>query len=286
MNRQCLKAAEERFRANTRWIARATANALRKESPEMQQKRIERLLMPGRYGQFFDYYFGLRANAPLSDAASADFHIAAYKELLRRSNIVQFRLWFRGAAKSMQTNVGNAFALKCRKETRFMLLVGSSLWRAKLLLADLQAQLSANERILQDFGPQIQYGHWREGMFETRDGCYFMALGINQPFRGLRRYANRIDFAVVDDVEDRKRVANRSLIAARVDKIVGELGAAFHKTRQRLVIANNYITQDGIVAGLLQRLQGKSHVRLSKGRSYGQARQTYLACLLLYRGNS
>ena len=110
---------------------------------------------------------------------------------------------------------------------RFMLLVGSSAWRAKLLLADLQAQLSANERILRDFGPQIQYGHWRDGMFETQDGCYFMALGLNQPFRGLRRYANRIDFAVVDDIEDRKRVVNQSLIAARVDKILGRAGYSF-----------------------------------------------------------
>ena len=93
-----------------------------------------------------------------------------------------------------------------------MLLVASSAWRAKLLLADLQAQLEANERIISDFGPQMQYGHWRDGAFETSDGCYFMGLGINQPFRGLRRYANRIDLAIVDDIEDRKRVSNPGLI--------------------------------------------------------------------------
>ena len=264
MTKQHLKTAEENFRAKTRWIASATSETLRKESPESQAKRIERLLLPGQYGRFFDYYFGTQAYAPLSEAPSAEFHIAAYKVLLRRRIITQFRLWFRGAAKSTQTNVGNAFALKCRKQMRFMLLIGSSSWRAKLLLADLQAQLEANERILKDFGPQIQYGHWRDGMFETQDGCYFMALGLNQPFRGLRRYANRIDFAVVDDIEDRKRVSNRSLIADRVDKILGDLGAAFHKERQRLVIANNYITQEGVIAGLLQRLQGKPHVHISR----------------------
>ena len=264
MNKQTLKNAEERFSKKTRWIAQATAQSLHKETTEEQEKRIEKLLSPRNYARFFDYYFGLQADSPLSDAPSASFHTAAYKELLRRPVLTQFRLWFRGAAKSTQTNVGNAFALKCKKELRFMLLVASSGWRAKLLLADLQAQLEANKRIIHDFGHQMQYGHWRDGAFETQDGCYFMGLGINQPFRGLRRYANRIDFAVVDDIEDRKRVTNSSLILSRVDKLLGELGGAFHKERQRWVISNNYITRKGVIAGLLQRLKGKTHVHISR----------------------
>lgn len=264
MNKQALKAADQRFQEKTRYIAQATIDTLRKETPEAQARRIRDLLQPAQYDHFFNYYFGPGANCPLSEAYSADFHIAAYKELLYSPVITQFRLWFRGAAKSTQTNVGNAFALKCRKELRFMLLVASSAWRAKLLLADLQAQLQANERILQDFGPQMQYGNWKDGMFETQDGCFFIALGINQPFRGLRRYAHRIDFAIVDDIEDRKRVTNKSLIAGRVDKLLGELGAAFHKERQRMVIANNYITREGIIAGLLERLKDKEYVHISQ----------------------
>ena len=84
MNRQTLKAAERRFSENTRWIAEATAQSLRKETSEKQQARIEKLLRPRNYAQFFDYYFGLQAKAPLSEAPSASFHCEAYRELLRR----------------------------------------------------------------------------------------------------------------------------------------------------------------------------------------------------------
>ena len=45
-----------------------------------------------------------------------------------------------------------------------MLLVGINELRARLLLADLQAQLEANERLLRDFGKQVAYGHWKDGM--------------------------------------------------------------------------------------------------------------------------
>ena len=264
MTKQALKKTQAHFEAKSRWLTTLSADSLYKETPAAQKKRISRLLCPKAYGRFFDYYFGLQTTTPLAEASSAPFHVAAYQELYENEWLIQFRLWFRGAAKSMQTNVGNAFALKCKNRLRFMLLVASSEWRAKLLLSDLQAQFESNQRIIKDFGPQIQYGNWRDGAFETKDGCYFMALGIGQPFRGLRRYANRIDFAVVDDIEDRKHVANRMLIRARVDKVVEELGAAFQKSRQRLVISNNYITREGVIAGLLDRLKDNKHMRVSK----------------------
>ena len=252
------------FKERTQWIANISSKRLKKETAQEQERRIEALLRPGAYARFFDYYFRLNESCPLGDAPCARFHAEAYRSLLQKKIVTQFRLWFRGAAKSMQTNIGNAFALKCRKELRFMLLIGSNATRAKLLLADLQAQLEANERIIRDFGKQIQHGHWRDGIFETQDNCYFMALGIDQPFRGLRRYSNRVDFAVVDDIEDHRKVGNPALIERRVDKILGDLGASFQKNRQRLVIANNYTTHKGVVAGLLRRLKNKEHVRISR----------------------
>ena len=49
-----------------------------------------------------------------------------------------------------------------------------------------------------------------------------------------------------------------------MDKLLGDLGGAFHKERQRWVISNNYITRKGVIAGLLQRLKGKTHVHISR----------------------
>ena len=260
-----LRAAQKNYLRQVKQVNEMTVKSLNdvEEQENDIEVRLHALLRPENYGTFWNYYLGLSAGGNLGDKACADFHIRAYRQLQRQKNIIQFRIWFRGAGKSLQTNVGNVLALKQRKELKFMLLVGSTELRAKLLLADLQAQLEGNERLIRDFGKQIRYGHWQEGQFETMDGCYFMALGIDQPFRGLRRHANRIDLAVVDDVEDRKVALNPRIVQERVDKITRDLLEACQKDKQRLVISNNLITKEGIVTHLLTRMRGP-HIRVSE----------------------
>ena len=260
-----LKTAEQWYGEQLRKIRHQTAASLSAPETEAeQQRRIDFLLRPVHYDTFWNYYLGASAGGNLGEKACAGFHTAAYRQLQSKPIITQFRIWFRGSGKSLQTNVGNALALKQRGELRFMLLVGINELRARLLLADLQAQLEANERLLRDFGKQVAYGHWKDGAFETTDGCYFMALGIDQPFRGLRRYANRIDLAVVDDCEDRKTALNPRLVEERCDKVTRDLIGAFSKERQRLVICNNFIVRHGLVEILQERLKNASTTHISK----------------------
>ena len=264
MRKSDLQAMQASFTTRSRFIQRASMQSLRRETSAAQGQRIRQLLRPKRYGAFFEYYFGHNMPGALGTARVAPFHVSAYQELYQKDLITQFRFWFRGAAKSTQTGVGNAFALKCCQKLKFMLLVAINQWRARLLLADLQAQLSANARIIQDFGEQRIYGKWSDGMFETKDGCFFMALGLNQPFRGLKRYAERVDYVVVDDIEDSKRAKNPQLVQEYTDKILGDIGAIFHKDRQRMVIANNYTIANGVLAALLKRSQHNPYVSVSK----------------------
>ena len=263
MNARWLKHRQESFALRLRKLQKTTYTSLRKESPYEQEERIKFLVSPRNYGQFFDYYFG-KNGGKLALYPCASFHKKAYKTLYAHPVIQQFRLWFRGAAKSLQTNVGNAFALKCNAHMYFMLLVGINQWRARLLLSDLQMQLQGNERIINDFGQQVSYGNWKEGMFETQDGCYFMALGMNQSFRGLRRLAHRIDFAVIDDVEDLKIATNPRRVQEYTDKIVRDLQQAFDRDRRRLVISNNLITHTGIIAKLLKSFANSKHTHISR----------------------
>ena len=264
MTRGELKRYTARFQELTRRIRHITGAHLIEESAKERDRRVSWLLQPEHYGAFFSRYFGSEAGFGVGTAPCAPFHLSAYRDLVAQPFLTQFRLWFRGSAKSVQTNIGNAFGLKCLRQLRFMLLVGMNESRAKLLLSDIQAQLEANERIIQDFGPQVQYGSWRDGAFETRDGCYFMALGIDQPFRGLRRHGNRLDFVVIDDVEDRKKAKNQGLVRERCDKILGDIGGAFGKDRQRMVICNNFIVKNGVIDHLRSRLSGKVHVSFSE----------------------
>lgn len=262
--RKELNQAREDYKARLRLIRQATSKSLYFETPEEQKERIARLLKPENYNEFFQYYFGGDSNMSLSDSDCAQFQIDAFKELVENNFITQFREWFRGSAKSTHTNVGNLFALKQMGETKFSVIIGANELRANLLLADLQIHLEGNERIIKDFGNQISHGDWSKGMFETTDGCYFMALGIDQPFRGLRRFANRIDFAVVDDVEDREVANNPRRVRQRSEKILSDLRGAFGKNRRRLVICNNYITNTGILNYLHKKVDDKSTTKSSR----------------------
>ena len=263
MNKSDYRKKELDYEAYKVRLRAETEATLITETPEETKNRITHLLLPRNYGTFWNYYLGASAGGGLGDKPCAPFHTLTYRRLAHQDSIVQFRIWFRNAAKSLQTNVGNALALKFSGEMKFMALIGINEQRAKMLLADLQAQLEANARILRDFGPQIKAGDWRDGGFETIDGCYFIALGINQPFRGLRRGANRIDFAVVDDCEDPQVARNPRIVGGRCDKITKDLFPAFSQTRRRLVVCNNLFVKGGLLETLQERFMHASETHTS-----------------------
>lgn len=263
MTKTELKETRERFLALSKHIHALTADSLIKETAEEQQERVNRLLRPENYIEFFDFYFGMNSGLSLADAPSSQFHQKSYEKVFKDPFIVQFRRWFRGAAKSIHTNVGNMLHLKQNNELNFAVLIGRNERMAKILLQDIQVHLEANELFIKDFGTQISYGNWSDGQFETIDSKHFKALGINQPFRGLRFGANRIDFASVDDVEDRDQAKNKEMVRKYGDKVVGDLRKAFHLRRGRLIIPQNYIVKGGINDYLLDKFKQSKHLDVS-----------------------
>jgi len=263
MTKTELKEAKERFDALTRSISTITADKLVKETTTEQEARIKHLLRPENYVEFFDWYFGFNSGLPLADAPSSKFHQSSYEKVFHDPFIVQFRRWFRGAAKSIHTNVGNMLHLKQNNELNFALLVGRNEGMSKILLQDIQVHLKSNELFIKDFGLQMSYGNWADGQFETTDGKNFKALGLNQPFRGLRFGADRIDFASIDDVEDRDQAKNKDMVRKYGDKIVGDLKKAFHLRRGRMIIPQNYIVKDGINDYVLKKFEKSKHLHVS-----------------------
>ncbi|QIY83398.1 hypothetical protein HER18_07575 [Chryseobacterium sp. NEB161] len=259
-----LKEAKERYFMLSKMIQEATSKSLENESTDQQQERIKRLLKPENYIEFFDYYFGVNSGLPLADAPSAKFHHDSYQKVFKDNKIRQFREWFRGAAKSIHTNVGNILHLKENNELFFALLIGANEGLSKILLSDLQMHFESNERIIKDFGQQLSYGNWADGEFQTKDGRFFKALGLNQPFRGLRFGQFRPDFASVDDCEDRDRAKRPEMVRKYGEKITGDLKKAFHKTRGRLIIPNNYIVKDGLLDFLKEKFKDSKHLDISR----------------------
>jgi len=259
MTKTELKEARERFERMSKLIKEATSANLIKESSAQQEARIKRLLKPENYGEFFDYYFGINSGLPLADAPTPQFHIRDYIKTFNDRFIRQMRKKFRGAGKSIQANVGNVTHLKENNELFFAVFIGANEALAKILLSDLQVHFQNNERYIADFGNQFSYGDWSDGDFQTKDGKHFKALGINQPFRGLRFGAYRPDFASIDDCEDRDRAQRPDMIRKYGEKITGDLFKAFHRKRGRAIINNNYIVKDGLLDFIKNQLSESKH---------------------------
>jgi hypothetical protein len=253
MTKTELKLAIEKYDLLSKKIAKMSADNLIKETTEQQEKRIKHLLKPENYVEYFDHYFGINSGQDFADAPSSWFHQKSYQAVFNNPLIIQQRRWFRGAAKSVHTNVGNTTHLKENGELNFGLLIGRNQDMSNELLSFLQAMLDNNEKYIKDFGVQKSYGSWSDGAFETADGTYFKALGLNQPFRGLNHNGKRPDFASMDDLEDRKAAKNIELTKENIRKLTGDLGKAGQRGRFRRVMPNNLIVKNGIIDGFAEK---------------------------------
>lgn len=253
MTKTELKKAWEDYQRLSEQIRKLSYNSLVRETSEQQEARIKHLLEPENYVEYFDYYFGINSGLDFADAPSSWFHGESYLKVFNNPMIKQQRRWFRGAAKSIHTIVGNTTALKQNKKVKYGVIIGKTEDHAKGLLSNLQLQLESNERYIKDFGKQMQYGNWAEGAFETMDKSFFKALGLNQPFRGLNHNFRRPDLAIIDDVEDRKQAKNIELTKENVQKLTGDLGKAGQRGCFRQIMNNNFIVKKGIVQGYAEK---------------------------------
>lgn len=248
-----LRELHERFAERSKQIQAATVDTVLAETSAQKADRIARLMLPENYGEMFSYYFGAQSSEPMADCECAWYHTAIYRDLYDNSFITLFNLIFRGGAKSTHANMGYPFALNLAGKIKFVLVVGANEERAAMLLQDLQIQYECNDRIIADFGKQKLYGDWTNGSFQTKDGCTFMALGIDQPMRGLRKNGVRLEYVSIDDVEDKTRSKNPALTREAVEKVTADIQGAFSTRSERTIINNNYFVDKGFIYGLAKR---------------------------------
>jgi hypothetical protein len=203
------------------------------------------------YRFFVNYYFPHYAKCEC-----APFHIDLANKVRKHTNLRAQARWFRGAAKSVHTDIMLPMWLKVQErklQYRTMVLVGANNDAADNLLGDLQAELQFNQRYIEDWGEQYQLGTWQEGNFTTRDGCAHFALGIGQKPRGLRKGAFRPDLIVIDDVDDDEMVQNEPRVEKLVNWILRSLVPTMDKGQGRVLQANNLIHEKSVTAKLAEK---------------------------------
>lgn len=215
-----------------------------KESKTEQRKRIDMLLQD--YEKFALYYF-----PHYCKGKPAPFHIQLAKDVLASIRCFIVKKWPRAHAKSVNVCIILPIFLMLNKELYFMVLASANQDGASGLLADLQAELSSNPRLINDFGEFVQHGRWEFGDFTTRQGVRFKAIGRGGKPRGLREKGNRPDYIAVDDIDDDELCLNPKRVDKTTDWVLSALYAAFSpKGRARFIVVANLISRTSVLQSL------------------------------------
>ena len=243
-----------------RRIERATQLNLA-ESPAERAERIERL--EGDYIAWFEYYFPNYAKA-----RCAWFHREMANRIINNEKISILLEMYRSSAKSVHADMGIPLYLMYTGRMKFMLLIGQTERKAQKLLSACQAQIQYNKRLINDYGQKHKHGDWSESDFLTIDGVRFMSLGYGQDPRGVREEADRPDYIVVDDIDNRKHLNNNRMMREGVEWMTEDLMGCFDDADgavRRFVYANNNFHKNSIT----NRLKTQFKLLADKSRQNG-----------------
>ena len=254
-----LKRAIEDWRDHCKRVNSLTpvSVSVAQESPAERDRRIHRLL--SNYAAFCEYYFPhyltLRdkvSGEVLRVVHNAPFHNAAALKVRNTPDLKAVFKWPRGHAKSTHFDIFLPLWLmfQPKRLISFMVVVGKSEDSANRLLADIQAELEYNHRIVSDFGEQKSLGSWTEGEFKTQGGVKFLAVGRGQSPRGLRDRESRPDYIVIDDLDDDELCRNEKRVKDLTAWVKEALFGALDVGRGRFIMVGNLISKCSVLANI------------------------------------
>ncbi|HUM50478.1 MAG TPA: hypothetical protein PK431_01640 [Chitinophagales bacterium] len=214
------------------------------ETKAEKEKRIKRLL--SNYEEFCNYYFPEYCYAPF-----AEFHKDIQTNIAEKPNNIFLEQWSRGFAKSTHLGLFLPLFLKFNKKLNGMLVGSNTQELAAEKLADIQANLQSNKRIIHDFGEQMSYGNWESGMFKTKDDVAFYGFGKSQSPRGVRFKWKRPNYGLIDDLNMARSLKNMDIAIEDYKWVLEELKPALWTREWWLVVAQNKFN-DATVTALLE----------------------------------
>ncbi len=224
------------------------------ESAADRLRRVTRARTDFAYfvSEYFPHY---------AKAKTPPFHLDLANKVLANPHLKGVVEWYRGAAKSVMADVILPLWLMVQEECqlRCMVLVGVNETAAIRLLNDVKAELEANQHLNDDFSIGKKAGDWADKEFTASNGSMFVALGLGQSVRGLRKADARPDFVVIDDIDDLPLSRNPARLTQYVNWIERSVLGIFGVERSRLLIVNNRIAKDQVMSRMVQRKPHWAH---------------------------
>lgn len=214
------------------------------ESSKDKNNRIKILLAD--YPKFCAYYFPEYCFSEMSS-----FHKDIQKNVFDQPNNIFLEQWSRGFAKSTHFGLFLPLFIKFNNKLNGMFIGSLNETMAAEKLADIQANLQFNQRIINDFGEQFSFGNWEDGIFKTRDDVAFYGFGKKQSPRGVRFKWKRPNYGLIDDLNDARQLKNEDQAEADKKWVLEEAKPALWTRLWWLVVAQNKF-HDNTVTALLE----------------------------------
>ncbi len=224
------------------------------ESAGDKRKRIEFLLSDFR--AFCKYYF-----PEYCFAEFADFHISVPSDTMALYNAIWLWQFSRGFGKTTLACLFMPMFMKFNGWLTGMIVGSHEETAAAEKLADIQANLQGNQRLINDFGEQESWGNWEDGMFKTKDEVAFYAFGKRQSPRGTKFKWKRPNYGVPDDLNVARYLNNESIAADDKAWVMEELKPALWMKKWWIVIPQNKFHRNTVTALIEADEEIKCHVR-------------------------
>lgn len=219
------------------------------ESEAEKIKRMKWLEKPGNEEEWFKHYF-----EDDYQCEAADFQKKGTRRIMDNPEWIEGREHARELAKTTRTMMETMLQIlvpTCKSAKNYILMVSNSLENAERLLMPYRAHLTANERIINDYGLQELPGHWSAGEFVTRKGKAFRALGLGQSPRGTKINAVRPDKIIGDDMDTDEACRNPEQVKKNWNWIEDALIPTRSVSKDTQIVFNgNIIASDSIMVRL------------------------------------
>lgn len=207
-----------------------------------KRARIARLLSKGHEIEFLKYYFPHYCKSDF-----AEFQEMFIDYLVTNDMAFVVAKWSRAHAKSVVLILVVLY-LKFKGKIHNFLLASHNETNAVELITPLRLEFEKNQRLINDFGVQVNPGNWTAEKFVTLDGFCGRALGAGQSPRGARDEEARPDMIATDDIDTEEVCRNPKRLDELWEWVIGALYGCFDiKGSKRFVVAGNKIGKDCVV---------------------------------------
>ena len=219
------------------------------EDPILKTNRIQRALTD--YDYFVETYFKHYVTYNGNVIKNGYFHREVAYQILETDKLYLAAKWSRGHGKSTHMSLFIPIWLMLNRKINHILLVSKTRDDSVKLLQHIQGEFEYNTQLINDFslgGTFITEGDWtKQTLVVNGYNTCFNITGRGQDPRGLRYKNYRVDYIIIDDLDDKELVMNTKRVNELWDWVKESLLQTVDIKKFRVVFVENLYSNNSLM---------------------------------------